>query len=290
MINFFKKNYFRISIIIALASLVIMVFSHSKRDYEYVLGSLIQNIISPVVKSADYIADNTQYIINKYLLLTNTSEQNIQLKKQIKMLEMQNAELMIKLSDYERITKSVEFDTQTTDDKIYAKVIADIKNDYSRLLLIDKGTDDNVQKYQAVVDYNGIIGQVIRTSKNSALVQLITDIAAKTPVIVAKNRQRALLEGNGRGNLLLKLIPREDDIRTGDKIISSNIISVFPNGYNVGEVISVYKNDFGWFREAKIKPASDLEKIEEVFVIKNDYFRKNIELIKMLADSKDQNQ
>ena len=193
------------------------------------------------------------------------------------------------MADYEKIEKSAEFDTKIIDDKTYARVIADMKNDYSRLLLIDKGEADTVQKYQAVVDYQGVVGQIIRTTKNTALVQLITDINVKTPVLIAKSRQRALIEGDGKGNLLLKLIPREDSIDIGDKIISSSIISVFPSGYNVGEVESIYKNDFGWFREAKIKPASDLENIEEVFVIKNEYFRENIEKIKTLAASTDKN-
>jgi len=66
---------------------------------------------------------------------------------------------------------------------------------------------------------------------------------------------------------MLDLVPKEIEMKLGAPVTTSALGGIFPDGFLVGTIESVDKNDVETFQVAKIKPAFEIEKIKEVFII-----------------------
>jgi rod shape-determining protein MreC len=66
---------------------------------------------------------------------------------------------------------------------------------------------------------------------------------------------------------VINQIPRLLDLFENDRIVSSGLAGIFPNGYPVGRISEITREEFGLFQRAVITPFVELNKIEEVAVI-----------------------
>ncbi len=89
--------------------------------------------------------------------------------------------------------------------------------------------------------------------------------------ILQKSREaRGIVEGLGKSTFLsMANIPYYSSIKKGDQVICSGLSSQYPKGIRIGKVISVSREPSGLLLSARVKPAVDFDKLEEVLVIIN---------------------
>jgi rod shape-determining protein MreC len=80
---------------------------------------------------------------------------------------------------------------------------------------------------------------VLEVGKRASRVLLLTDISARVPVVIERTRDQAVLAGNNSDNPELQYLPRDVDIKVGDRIVTSGVGGNFPVGLPVGEVTRV---------------------------------------------------
>jgi rod shape-determining protein MreC len=142
-------------------------------------------------------------------------------------------------------------------------------NPYRQSILINKGSRDNVLVGEALIDADGIVGQVTRDREVSAEALLITDADHALPVEVLRNRLRTIAVGTGEiDRLSLPFLPRNADIAEGDVLVTSGLGGTFPAGYPVGVVSSVRSSPGQAFLEIDAQPVSMLNRVREVLVVK----------------------
>jgi rod shape-determining protein MreC len=113
-----------------------------------------------------------------------------------------------------------------------------------------------------------VVGQVVRSVGRSADVMLLTDPASRIGVVLQRARVRGAAVGTGDGRFLsLTLVRREDDVVDGDLVVTAGSDGIFPRGLQVGEVREVARPTVGLFLTARVAPAVDLQRVEEVLVI-----------------------
>jgi rod shape-determining protein MreC len=122
---------------------------------------------------------------------------------------------------------------------ITATVVADTTSSYVRSLIVLGGTRAGVAKGQAAVTGAGLAGRVLEVGERSARILLITDINARVPVVAERSRDQAVLAGRNSDLPELLYLPRDSDVKVGDRIVTSGQGGVFPAGLPVGEVVSV---------------------------------------------------
>jgi len=122
---------------------------------------------------------------------------------------------------------------------VTAPVIADTSSSYVRSLIVLGGESDGVVKGQAAITGVGLVGRVLEVGKRASRVLLLTDISARVPVIIERTRDQAVLAGNNSDNPELRYLPRDVDIKAGDRIVTSGIGGNFPAGLPVGEVVGI---------------------------------------------------
>ena len=122
---------------------------------------------------------------------------------------------------------------------VTAPVIADTSSSYVRSLIVLAGAGDGVVKGQAAISGAGLVGRVLEVGRRASRVLLLTDISARVPVVIERTRDQAVLAGNNSDNPELQYLPRDVDIKVGDRIVTSGVGGNFPVGLPVGEVVGI---------------------------------------------------
>jgi len=149
-----------------------------------------------------------------------------------------------------------------------AEILSVSSDPFRHLLVVDKGSVDNVYDGQAVIDADGIIGQVIETGVLSSQCMLISDPGHALPVEVNRNGLRTIARGTGEYDRLdLPFLPNNADIEPGDLLVTSGRGGAFPAGYPVAVVETVTRIPQEPFASVTATPAASLNQVREIMLI-----------------------
>ena len=153
-------------------------------------------------------------------------------------------------------------------DVLIAEIIGVDHDPFRHEVVLDRGAADSVAIGQAVLDKDGLMGQIIHVGPFSSRALLITDKSHATPVNVNRNGIRAIAVGAGSLDRLdLIHVPDTVDLKVGDLLVSSGLGGRFPAGYPVG-YITYIENDPGQpFAMVQARPASHLDRQLHVMII-----------------------
>ena len=173
-------------------------------------------------------------------------------------LEAENARLRAMLEARERMRERVRV----------AEIMSVSANPFRHVLVVDKGTSDDVYDGQAIVDAEGVVGQVMEAGVASSQCLLISDPGHDLPVEVNRSGLRTIARGTGDFNRLdLPFLPNNADIEPGDLLVTSGLGGVFPAGYPVAVVDSVTRIPQEPFAAVTATPSAALNQIREVMLI-----------------------
>ena len=120
----------------------------------------------------------------------------------------------------------------------------------------------------AVITPDGIVGKVKEVLGPSSQVLLINDHDSGAGVILEHSRLQGIVKGTPLGELQINDIMSDEKVDTGEHVITSGGDRIYPKGFSVGTVIAATPDrDNDPFLAIKIKPAADLNRLEEVLVI-----------------------
>jgi rod shape-determining protein MreC len=174
-------------------------------------------------------------------------------------LEQENAELRgLRASQLPSLIKR----------SILAEIISVETNPLRQRVVINKGARDGVSLNQAVVDGNGILGQVSRLGPWSAEIILVTDPEHAIPVAITRNSLRSIAVGSGNsGELLLPYLAINSDVKSGDMLVSSGLGGVFPAGLPVARISGVRRESNQLLAQVRAQPLANIDRDREVILL-----------------------
>ena len=148
---------------------------------------------------------------------------------------------------------------------VTGRVVADSGGPFVRALLLNAGRRAGVVGGAAVVAAEGLVGRIVEAGERSARVLLLTDLNSRVPIVDESSRYRAILEGDNSDTLRLGFLTSSDDVRVGDRIVTSGHGGIFPAGLPVGDVTAIVGD------EAIVTPFVDFDRLEYVRVLLFDF-------------------
>jgi len=151
---------------------------------------------------------------------------------------------------------------------VLAQVIAkDTGEDY---LVINKGFQHGMEfGFPVITENKVLIGKIIETYENFSKIGLLTAENSSFDIEIFKKEIYSLAKGNGNFKIILDLIPKQQSIEIGDKVITSALGGNFPKGLLVGEIQNIEKSDITAFQQAQVKPDFEIRDLKDVFIIKD---------------------
>lgn len=191
------------------------------------------------------------------------AEQNQELRRELRQmtawkeaalqLEQENAKL--------RDLNNVRLDPRLT--YITGVVLADSGSPFRQTILINVGSRDGIVDGWATMDGIGLVGRISGVGANTSRVILLTDATSRIPVIIQPSGQRALVVGDNTASPPVDFLENPDQVRPGDRIVTSGDGEVFPPGLLIGQVAQ----DPGGRLRARL--AADYERLEFLRVLRD---------------------
>jgi rod shape-determining protein MreC len=151
---------------------------------------------------------------------------------------------------------------------ILAQVIGFSSEQGTAALIINKGSDDGVAAGDLITLGNYFVGDVERVETDRSLVMMISDPRTSVAALdqSSPDRTRGIVRGSFGTKLRMEKILPEEQLASGDLIISSGLDGNIPRGLVLGEVVAVTSSEGEILKEAELKLLFDPRKLEEVFI------------------------
>lgn len=151
---------------------------------------------------------------------------------------------------------------------LITEIIGVDPNPLNHIIIINKGSSDQLQEGQTVLDDQGIMGQIIAVYPHSSRVMLLSDKESALSVRIDRTGMRSIISGKGDyGELEMQYVPTSADVQVGDLVYSSGLGERYPAGYLVGTVKKVQRQHSGEFAQILVKPAAQLSSGHNVVVL-----------------------
>ena len=167
-----------------------------------------------------------------------------------------------------RLRAMLEARSKVRDQVRVAEILSIDGNPFNHSLVIDVGLQDGVTDGQALIDADGVVGQVIKAGLMTSQALLISNSAHALPVEVVRNGLRTIVVGTGEIDTLdLADVVNNADIRVGDLLVTSGLGGSFPAGYPVAIVDSVTRIPQEPYAAVTARPAASLGQVREIMLI-----------------------
>jgi rod shape-determining protein MreC len=202
-----------------------------------------------------------------------TSEEK--LRERYLSLEEQHRILQARLQQYEalevenrRLRTLLGSASRVADRAVVAELVEVSTEPFTRTIVINKGSFDNVFLGQPVLDAYGIVGQVTEVNPHISRVTLITDPGHAIPVQVTRTGLRTVLYGTGDDDTVdLPFLTASAKIEKGDLLTSSGMGGRFPPRYPVARVTEIINDPNEAFLQIKATPLAKLQHHKEVLLV-----------------------
>ncbi|WP_338550234.1 rod shape-determining protein MreC [Roseovarius phycicola] len=168
-------------------------------------------------------------------------------------LEQENARLLD--------LNNVQLDPRLT--FVTGVVLADSGSPFRQSVLINVGARDGIIDGWATMDGLGLVGRISGVGDNTARVILLTDTSSRIPATIQPSGQQALIIGDNTAVPLIDFLELPDQVRPGDRVLTSGDGGVFPAGLLIGQVAQ----DPGG--RLRVRLSADYERLEFLRVLRN---------------------
>ena len=261
-----KRNIVLVSAIL-LFSLALMTLNVKQEKGTRFLDSIVGVILSPFQSFFTQTIQSVSDGINHYFFLVDVARENDQLKLEVQRLISEKNKLNERLTSKDRLSKLMVYEDNWEEKAVVASVIGRDATQWSKVVVINKGTQDGIRSHLAVVTDSGVIGQVIHAGLNTSKVLLIVDGRSAVDALFQESRISGVVVGAGENVCELKFVPNTADVKVGDQVLSSGLGGIFPKGLIIGRVSQVSRKKQGLFQDITLVPSADLSRLEEVLVL-----------------------
>lgn len=222
--------------------------------------------ITPVEKVLVHTTDWVQDSWHSYFAVRSLRSENERLENENMRLRMEQVRTIQDASQAQRLQALLKFKEQYISETVAAQVIGTSGSETSRIVFIDKGSNDGLKNDMAVITPMGVVGKVMKVFPSSSQVLEINDPTSGIGALLEKSRLQGILKGTPAGDSMLHYIMVDEKVEVGETVLTSGGDRIFPKGLSIGRVISV---DPGrdMFLNIRVKPAARLDRVEEVLVI-----------------------
>jgi rod shape-determining protein MreC len=203
------------------------------------IRSVANDIVAPVLSFLERPVRGIQAGLERLAGVGDIYTENQDLREENERLKQWREAAMQLGRENERLRSMLKVPNREVPPAATARVIGVGGGTFERSLLIDAGSVDNVALGYPVVDENGLIGRVVQLGRWSSRVLAITDLNARVPVRVERTGDLAIAEGQNEPFLRLRFLPKESDIKVGDRLLTSGHGSAYPPDLPVARVITI---------------------------------------------------
>ncbi|PYT72383.1 MAG: rod shape-determining protein MreC [Acidobacteria bacterium] len=246
---------------------VLLLAVQIKRDSQ---GRLIRSwtvgAVSPFERAGSYVFGSFRDTWRNYFALRGAKKDNEDLRRENDALKLRISQVEGKAAEADRLAGLLHFrESQADVPMVAARVIGGSAGTASQTIELDRGEKDGIRGNMGVITPDGVVGKIIEAYPNTSRVLLLTDKESGVGAKLADSGIQSPVGGVGEPLLAMKYVPNDDDVNLGARVVTSGMDRIFPRDLPVGTITEIKPGNS--FKQIRIKPAANLEKLEEVLVL-----------------------
>jgi rod shape-determining protein MreC len=254
-------------IIMVILSVAMMVVDH-RNDYLRDLRRYLGAAVHPLQQAVDAPFTASRWARETLAARERLISENEQLRRERLLQEGRLQRMAALESENARLRALLESTAKVGDQVLIAEILSVDMDPLRHRIVVNKGSAQGSFVGQALIDAQGIVGQVTRDQLRSAEALLITDPDHAVPVEIVRNGLRTIALGTGDlERLSLPYLARNADVKEGDLLVSSGLGGTFPPGYPVASVTRVSGATGEPFLTVTARPTAALDRIREVLLV-----------------------
>ncbi|KEI06560.1 rod shape-determining protein MreC [Clostridium botulinum C] len=267
------KNKLAVTVIVLSVSFLILIgYTVGKEKMstaENGVGVVLNSVQGVVYKLNSKIKKSAKFIFH----FKDVKEENKKLREENAILKDKALKYDSLAKENERFKKMINFKDQRSEyDYIGCEIIGKSGENWLDGFVINRGSDDGIQKKMVVVTGEGLVGQVTSVANKWSIVQSIINENIQVAGMLNSTRENdGVVKGykDYSNKLLAKLyfLPLDSKVKKGDIVLTSALGSLYPKDIKIGTVIDVEEDKGKLVKNALIEPSVDFNRLEELFVI-----------------------
>jgi rod shape-determining protein MreC len=257
-----KKN---VLLFLSVLSISFILMTYQSKKGHLFTDNFLQNILNASHALTKSVADS---VTSPFAKMALRDEDNLLLRKRIDELLLERAKYQEAVLENKRLKELLKLIEGRQQYIAAARVLSRGTDQWSHILVLDKGQADGVSKDMSAITPKGFAGKIFNVTGSYSKLLLLTDINFSAAVRLQESRKECVISGTGTRKAILKYVPYEDEVKVGDIVITSGLDQLFPPGIPVGFISKIDKQGTGHFQYIEVTPYVDDSKMEEVLIIK----------------------
>jgi rod shape-determining protein MreC len=202
-------------------------------------------------------------VVDDFQSYSRLYEQNQQLREELRQMKAwKEAALQLEQKNARLLDLNhVRLDPKLT--HVTGVVLADSGSPFRQSVLLNVGARDGIRDGWATMDGIGLVGRISGVGQQTSRVILLTDSNSRIPVTVQPSGQQSIMSGDNSDLPPLEFLEDPDEVRPGDRVVSSGDGGMFPAGLLVGTVV------LGTDKRLRVAMAADYQRLEFLRVLRS---------------------
>jgi rod shape-determining protein MreC len=225
-------------------------------------------VLYPLQRAAQLPGEAIAEVAGYFGSLHSLTEENATLKRQL--VERAAAAQAYATAQQEnaRLRTLIDLGSRYAAGATAVEVLYSSRDPFAQRLYVSKGVDSEIRAGEAVIDADGVVGQVTRVYPSMAEVTLVTDKDHAVPVKVQRSGARSVLYGSGAGRAPeLRFMAPSADIQVGDILVTSGLDGTYPPGLAVARVATLDRETGLMFARITCTPLAGVDRSEHLLVL-----------------------
>jgi len=267
-------------LVLASLAMITVYFRESPNGGLHDVQSAASSVLRPFEIAANRVAQPFQDAYNWTADIFHAKSENERLQREVK--DMRQDAIRVSEAVDERnalrgllkVKRSPAYE-DFANTAVTAEVLSNPVSQFDQTMVIAAGRNDGIRVYDAVITDRGLVGQVSKVLRDTALVTLLTD---KESAVTAKDNRTGAIgivqHSQGPEDLLFldhvgkdRRVDRGDLVVTAGKQSGKRLSSFYPRGIPIGQVTRVGQTDVDPFQDVQVVPFVDFTSLDYVLVL-----------------------
>jgi rod shape-determining protein MreC len=251
-------------------------FSESESGPLHTIQRGVSAVLTPIGEGAERALKPARDLINWFDETFEARGENEALREEVAELRAQVAEAQSAVGQNEEYEKLLDIDGSAAVggfDPVTARVIGRSPTVWFSTVTIDEGSSSGIERNDAVINGDGLVGRIREVAGNSAQVELITDPDSAVSARVPDGPTGILAPVAGDPeDLQLDFIDDEQEIAENDILVTAGwsnsvISSAYPPEIPIGRVSEADSGELEEFQRIHVTPFANLRELDYVQVL-----------------------
>ncbi|HEX3275309.1 MAG TPA: rod shape-determining protein MreC [Gemmatimonadales bacterium] len=173
------------------------------------------------------------------------------------------------MAENERLRQLLALRRRLSTRYVAAEVLHESQATDGRTLLLSAGSREGVEAFDPVVAPEGLIGVVLNSAEWTSVVMTWAHPEFRVSAFTVNGNAAGVVAPSGAGETALEFrgVPYRDSVPIGTVVLSSGLGGVYPKGIPVGTVTGVVREEAGWERVYRLRPAANPGSAAHVLVL-----------------------